>query len=150
MKKMIIGLCLITATTMTFAMNTPESNVPISVREKFHKQYPDANAVHWKYQSGKWDASFHRTNGNMDMTACYDAKGHRQYSRIPVARQAMPDKVMAHLNEKYAGRYTSHYTRIDRPMKQDLYEVRVKEPGKRTYRDLYLDKRGHERDYASR
>jgi hypothetical protein len=34
--------------------------------------YPDAHAVHWTMTTGKWDARFHKMDGNMDMAACYD------------------------------------------------------------------------------
>lgn len=148
MKKLIIGLFLISATTMTYAMNTPERNVPTPVKEKFHKDYPDARAVQWKYTDGRWNASFRKPDGNMDMMSCYNSKGHHIDSRVPIARTAVPDKVMHRLNEKYPGQYTQHYTKIERPMKRDLYKVRVKHQG--AYKDLYLDKRGHEREYASR
>jgi hypothetical protein len=148
MKKMIIGLCLISATTLTYATNTPERNVPVSVKEKFHKDYPDARAVQWKYAEGRWNANFHKGNGNTEMMSGYNAKGHHIDSRVPIAQTAIPDKVMNRLNEKYSGQYTQHYTKIERPMKRDLYKVRVKKQG--VYRDLYLDKRGHEKDYASR
>ena len=153
MKKIIIGLCLLSATTVMYARdmrtrNTPERNVPMSVKERFHKDYPDASSIHWKYNEGRWDASFRKMDGNIEMTSCYDAKGHHIDSRVPLARTAVPDKVMSRLNEKYPGQYAHRYTRIERPMKRDLYLVKVKQQG--TYRNLYLDKRGHERDYASR
>ena len=110
MKKIIIGLCLLSATTMMYARdmktrNTPERNVPMSVKERFHRDYPDANAVHWKYNDGRWDASFRKMDGNIEMMACYNAKGHHIDSRVPIARAAVPDKVMNRLNEKYPGRY---------------------------------------------
>jgi hypothetical protein len=150
MKKIIIGICLLAATTVTFANNiyTPEKNVPMSVRETFHKNYPDANQVHWTYMDGKWNANFHKTDGNMKMAACYDMKGRHIDSRMPVAQVAVPDKVIHRLNEKYPGEYTHHYTRIERPHKRDLYQVKVREQG--MYKTLYIDRRGHERDYASR
>ena len=133
---------------MTYAMHTPERNVPVSVKEKFHKDYPDANTVRWTYMNGKWNADFRKMDGNIAMTSCYDGKGHHIDSRVPIARTAVPDKVIHRLNEKYPGQYTHTFTKIERPMKRDLYRVRVKQQG--TYKNLYLDRRGHERDYASR
>lgn len=153
MKKIIIGLCLLSATTMTYAINTPaintpERNVPTSVKERFHKDYPDANAVHWKYTDGRWDANFRKMDDNRMMDACYNGKGHRIDTRMPITQSSVPDKVIRSLNEKYPGRYTHHFTKVDRPNKRDLYAVRVKQ--QKGYRTLYIDRSGHERDYASR
>jgi hypothetical protein len=150
MKKIIIGFCLISATAITYAkdINTPERNVPMSVRNTFHKNYPDANAVHWQYMNGRWNADFRKMDGDIQMKACYNDKGHHIDSRMPIAQTAVPTKVIHRLDERYPGQYTHHYTKIERPMKRDLYQVRVKEQG--MYKTLYIDKHGHERDYASR
>ena len=148
MKKIIIGLILITATTMTYARNTPARNVPLSVKDRFHKDYPDANATHWKYTDGKWNANFRKMEDNKMMDACYDGKGHRIDTRMTIAQTAVPDKVLHRLNDKYPGRYNHHFTKVERPNKRDLYQVRVKQQG--VYKTLYLDGRGHERDYAGR
>ena len=150
MKKIIIGLCLLSATTFTYAKDkiTPERNVPIHVRETFHKNYPDASAVHWTYMNGRWNANFHKMDGNIDMKACYNTKGHHVDSRYALTQTAVPVKVVEQVDVKYPGRYAHHYTKIERPMKRDLYQVRVKEQG--VYKTLYMDRRGHEKDYASR
>ena len=150
MKKIIIGLCLLSATTFTYAQDryTSEQNVPQHVRETFHKNYPDANAVHWKYMNGRWNANFHKTDGDRDIQACYNSKGHHIDSRYALAPTAVPSKVVEQVDVKYPGRYAHHYTKIERPMKRDLYRVRVKEQG--VYKTRYMDSHGHERDYASR
>jgi|SRR5882757_6574126 len=153
MKKIIMGLCLLSATTMMYArdtrdINTPERNVPMSVKGTFHKNYPDANGVRWTYTEGRWNANFRKMEDNTAMTACYDAKGRHIDSRLPVAQNAVPAKVIHRLNEKYPGQYTHSFTKIERVSKRDLYRVKVKQQG--VYKNLYLDKRGHEKEYASR
>jgi hypothetical protein len=150
MKKIIIGLCLLSVTTFTYANNrqTPERKVPLHVVEAFHKHYPDATTVHWTYTNGRWNANFHKMDGNMDMNAGYNAKGHRIDSRYALTRTAVPDKVVEQVDVRYPGQYEHHYTKIERPMKRDLYRVRVRKQG--VYRTLYMDSNGHERDYASR
>jgi hypothetical protein len=95
---------------------------------------------------GKWNADF-RTNGNA-ITACYDGKGHRIDSRMPVAQANVPDKVIHQLRDKYPGERVHSFTKIDRPHKRDLYKVRMTQQG--TAKTIYMDKRGHQRDYASR
>jgi hypothetical protein len=149
MKKIILGLCLLTATTLTYAKDriTPERNVPLHVRETFHKNYPDANAVQWTYMNGKWNANFHKMDGNRDMKACYNAKGHHIDSRYALAQTAVPANVIKKTDVRYPG-YAHHYTKIERPMKRDLYQVRVRKQG--VDKILYMDSRGHEKDYASR
>jgi len=153
MKKILMSLCLLSAGSFLCAQDMHSStrnrtSVPDVVMTSFHHDYPDANAVHWYMKDGKWDAKFHKMDGNVAMTSCYDVKGRRIDSRMPVAQTAVPLKVMHRLNDKYAGIYSHSFTRIERPSKRELYQVKVKEQGK--YKTLYLDKKGHERDYASR
>jgi len=135
MKKIIMGLALLlSVTTMTYAINTPERNVPMSVKERFHRDYPDANAVHWRYTEGKWRANFHKMEDQRMMDAYYNGKGHRIDTRWTIAPAVVPDKVIHELNEKYPGQYTHHFTKVERPNKRDLYQVRVKQ--QRGYRTL--------------
>jgi hypothetical protein len=150
MKKIIIGLCLLSATAFTYANQgyTPERKVPLHVVESFHKKYPDATTVHWTHMSGRWNANFHKMDGNMEMNAHYDARGHYIDSRYEVAPAAVPEKVVQQVDVRYPGRYEHHYTKIERPMKRDLYRVRVREQG--VYKTRYMDSHGHERDYAIR
>lgn len=147
MKKIILGLSLLTITTLTYAgVPTPKMIVPSAVKESFRRDYPMASANHWKYTDGKWEANFR--NSRETMTACYDGKGRHIDSRMPVSQNAVPDKVMHRLNDKYPGSYRHSFTRIERPKKRELYAVKVKRQG--TYKTLYIDNKGHERDYASR
>ena len=140
-----MGLCFVMASTVMYAGGM---NIPTHVRDAFHKDYPDASAVHWKYTNGKWDASFHKMDGNMTVWACYDLKGKHIDSRMPVAQSAIPVKLQRKLDSQYPGQYNHHLTKVEIPNKRDLYQVKVKEEG--SYRTKYFDRRGHERDYASR
>jgi hypothetical protein len=149
MKKIILGLCLITSTVIVFAgAPRPKMIVPGSVRESFHRDYPEASASNWKMVNGKWETSFRKMDDHRMVTACYNGKGHRIDSRMGIAQNAVPDKVMHRLNERYPGSYRHDFTKIDRARKGDLYAVKVRKQG--VYRTLYMDKKGHERDYASR
>ncbi|HEY4112288.1 hypothetical protein [Puia sp.] len=141
MKKIILGLGLLCAGTGLFARDVPQS-----VKDRFIRDYPNTSAIHWKMVNGRWDASF-RSNGNM-MMACYDAKGHHIDSRMPVTQSVVPDKVIHQLRNKYPGEQAHSFTRIDRPHKRDLYKVNITHRG--TARTIYMDKNGHQRDYASR
>lgn len=147
MKKIMISLCLVGLASWASA-NT--NNVPMSVTHSFHKDYPDARATHWTMRDGKWDARFTRQDGSMSMTACYNMKGHRVDTRMPIAATAVPKKVMNHLNDKYPGRYEHSFTKIDRNNKMDLYAVKVKQGQRGTYQTMYLNRWGHEKSYASR
>jgi hypothetical protein len=80
--------------------------------------------------------------------ARYEGTGHRIDTREAIAQNAMPIKAVGHLEEKYHGAYMHTYTRIHRPWKKDLYMVDVKDKGKSV--PVYVDKDGHEHDYASR
>jgi len=151
MKKMIMGLCLMAATGVVCAQNAHSSyrqEVPIGVMESFHKDYPDASAVHWNRTDGKWNAEFVKMTEHKSMYACYDTKGRHIDTRMTVAQSAVPTKVIRHLDADYHGRYSHEFTRIERPGKRDLYKVKVKRQG--VSGSLYVDDKGHEKDYASR
>ena len=148
-KKIILGLCLLSASSMIYAQDRyHHRDVPMSVKESFHKDYPDADATHWKYVNRKWNADFHRMNEHVNVMAYYDMKGRRIDSRMPVAENAVPSRVIHRVNDRYPEESGRHFTKIDRRGKGDLYQVKVRQHG--VYKTLYLDKRGHERDYASR
>jgi hypothetical protein len=150
MKKIILGFCLVSATGLMYAAPSPHAilTVPSRINKSFHRDFKGVSAVEWKKEDGKWDASFFKKDRNVEMTACYNWMGRRIDSRMPVGQSALPIKVVDELNGKYAGRYAKEFTKIDRAWKPDLYSVKVKEKG--VYKTLYLDKNGHEHDYASR
>jgi len=148
MKKIILGLYLLSASSLIHAQNRyNHRDVPMSVKESFHRDYPDADATHWKYVNGKWNADFHKMHENVNVIAYYDMRGRRIDSRIPVAENVVPTKVIHRVNVRYPGQ-AGHFTKIDRRGKGDLYQVKIKQHG--VYKTLYLDSRGRERDYASR
>jgi hypothetical protein len=148
MKKIIIGFCLVCTGGVLYAGGlAPVGTVPNRVRQAFHHQYPHAATEHWQQTNGKWEASFISPETNTTTLARYDFSGHHVNSRVEIGQSAMPAKVIDRLNEKYPG-YDHSFTRIERPWKRDLYKVKVKEKG--TYKTLYLDKTGHERDYPSK
>jgi hypothetical protein len=149
MKKIILGLCLLSATTLMCASAhaMDEVRVPVKVKAEFHHEYKHVSNVNWAMKDGRYEVSFLK-DGKTDMLARYEGTGHRIDTRVAVAQSAMPVKAVGHLEEKYHGTYTHTYTRIERPWKMDLYMVKVKDKG--TYVPVYVDKNGHEHDYASR
>jgi hypothetical protein len=151
MKKIILGLCLLTTTGIMYAgTSAVPGNVPLKVRQAFHREYKhvDVSTAHWQQSDGKWEASFISPETNTNALARYDFSGHHVNSRIELKQDAMPAKVIDRLNEKFPNHYEHSFTRIERPWKKDLYKVKVKEKG--TSRTLYLDKMGNEKDYAGR
>jgi hypothetical protein len=149
MKKIIMGLCLLSATTLIFASvhAMDEVRVPVKVKAEFHHEYKHVSNVNWAYKDGRYLVNF-RQDGKTDMLARYEGTGHRIDTREPIAQSAMPVKAVGHLEEKYRGSYTHTYTRIHRPWRRDLYEVKVKDKG--NYVPVYVDKDGKEHDYAGR
>ena len=152
MKKVILGLCFLSASAFMYANDAPSpyghpTTVPVAVKESFHKDYPNASITHWKYMNDKWEVSFRQPNGRVAMDACYAPEGRHIDSRIPMAQSAVPVKVVHKLNDKYHGT-AYHFARIERPKKRELYQVRLKDQG--MDKTVYMDKRGHEKSYASR
>jgi hypothetical protein len=155
MKKIILGLCLLSATTLmcASARAMDELRVPVKVKAEFHHEYKHVSNVSWTIKDGRYCVSFRqdgtkREDGTKDMLARYEGTGHRIDTRETIAQSAMPVKAVGHLEEKYPGAYTHTYTKIRRPWKKDLYMVKVKD--KSGYVPVYVDKDGHEHDYASR
>ena len=160
MKKIIMALGVLSTTTLMCVASgtsyaspvnggTPVAgvNVPGKVKSAFHHEYKDATSPVWAMKNGKWDVSF-RKDGVTDMTACYNWSGHRIDSKMPVSESAVPDRVINKLKDRYPGEFSHNFTKIDRPWKMDLYEVKVDQMG--SHKALYLDKWGHEHDYAGK
>lgn len=146
MKKIILGICLLSASALICgpASAMDPVRVPLKVRAEFHHEYKHVSGVSWTLKDGRYDVQF--SKGGTDEMARYDGSGHRIDTRIAVTQTAMPEKVVGHLEEKYHGGYNHTYTKIARPWKKDLYMVKVKEHG--TYQPVYLDKNGHEVEYS--
>lgn len=148
MKKIVLGLCVLSATTWMCASAHASDNVtvPLKVRAEFRHEYKHVSNVDWTVKDGRYCVSF--VDGKANLMARYDGTGHRIDTRESISRNAMPEKAVSHLEEKYHGAYTHTYTRIHRPWKKDLYMVKVKNKGKDV--PVYVDKDGREHDYASR
>ena len=149
MKKIIVGICLLSSATLmcATAKAMDEVRVPVKVKAEFHHEYKHVSNVNWTMKDGRYLVNF-RKDGNEDMVARYNGTGHRIDTREEIAQSAMPEKAVGHLEEKYHGGYTHTYTRIRRPWRRDLYMVKVKDKG--SYVPVYVDKDGHEHDYTSR
>src|ERR1700677_3238236 len=128
MKKIILGLCLLSTTTLMCASAHAMDgvSVPVKVRAEFHHEYKHVSKVNWTTNDGRYEVSFLK-DGKTDMSARYEGSGHRIDTREMIAQSAMPVKAVGHLEEKYRGTYTHTYTRIHRPWKRDLYMVNVKD-----------------------
>ena len=150
MKKILLGLCFLTASTLmcASARAMDEVRVPVKVKAEFHHEYKHVTEIAWTYNDGRYVVSFKKEGKPESMMARYNGYGHRIDTRVAVEQSEMPVKAVGHLEEKYRGSYTHQYTRIERPWKRDLYMVKVKDKG--NFVPVYVDKDGHEHDYASR
>jgi hypothetical protein len=150
MKKIILGLCLLTTTTLlcATARAMDEVRVPVKVKAEFRHEYKHVSSVTWEYRDGRYFVSFHKEGHPQMMTARYNMTGHRIDTRMEVAQNAMPVKAVGHLEEKYRNSYSHKYMKIERPWAKDLYMVKVKDKG--SYVPVYVDKDGNEHDYARR
>ncbi|HLI93947.1 MAG TPA: hypothetical protein VKU83_10070 [Puia sp.] len=148
MKKIIFGCCLVSASLLicTAAGAMDPVKVPMKVKAVFHHEYKDAQDVRWTMRDRDYTVSF-RKDGTREM-AQYDWTGHRLDTRVAVPENALPDKVVSHLDKKYHGNYSHSGTLIERPWKKDLYMVNVHQKGKSV--PVYMDKKGHEHGYARR
>ena len=148
MKKIIFGCCLMSASLLiyTAAGAMDPVKVPMKVKAVFHHEYKDAQDVSWTRDNRDYDVSFRK--GRTRETAQYDWTGHRLDTRVAVPENAMPDKVVGHLDAKYHGKYSHSGTKIERPLKKDIYMLKVHEKGRSV--PVYMDKNGHEHGYARR
>lgn len=149
MKKIILGLCLLSATMLLCAsvQAMDEVRVPLKVRAEFHHEYKHVSDVNWTMKDGHYDVRFKKDG--TEMMARYEGTGHRIDTREAVAQSAVPEKTVGHLEQKYAGSFSHSYTRINRPWKKDLYMVNVKDSKGKNI-PVYVDKNGREHEYSSR
>jgi hypothetical protein len=150
MKKIILGLCILTTGILmcVSARAMDEVRVPVKVKAEFRHEYKHVNGVAWAMNDGRYEVSFRKDGKPEPMVARYNGVGHRIDTRVAVAQSEMPVKAVGHLEEKYRDSYTHKYTRIERRWKRDLYMVKVKDKG--NFVPVYVDKDGHEHDYSSR
>jgi hypothetical protein len=147
MKKVLIFLLVVYGQSVHAQRDRGDQQVPRTVQQNFHKQYPDARDTRWSSSGGDWHADFtdHSPADRGEMVAHYDHSGHHIDSHIPYDRNDVPTPVVRHIEQRYPGGSDHSYTRIERPGKQPLFQISLNLNGKRTHK--YVDDQGREKNY---
>jgi len=143
---------LITGSIMLFALfafSQNEYNPPRSIRNSFHREYPQSQPLQWHHSGVIWSVQFDdRDHDNGEVIAHFDRTGRHLDTHVFYDNNDVPTPVIDNLQKRYPGSDGYQFTRIDRRGQQDIYKVHMRHHNK--YRDVYLNERGHATEYHER
>jgi len=139
-------LCLCTA-LMVSAQNRNEP--PGNVRESFQKSYPHSQPSTWNHSSVGWSVQFEdRDHDNGEVIAHFDNSGRHIDTHVFYDNNDVPPPVMENLHRRYRGADDYEFNRIERQGEEGMFQVHFRH--NKRYRTMYVDDRGHEREYRDR
>jgi hypothetical protein len=140
MKKTIIAIVCILCVQVSFSQDRRDP--PSSVRNSFHREYPQSQPSQWSHVNGEWSVNFEdRDHDNGEVTAHFDIHGRHLATHVPYDDHDVPDPVMSSVRSRYPGS-DYEFTRIDHPHRNSQFEVKVR--SKNRHRTVYMDERGRE------
>lgn len=124
---------------MVFAQYHDENkHVPESVRNAYHKDYPDYKSSNWDMKNNQWHTRYmDKDHDNRYVDVYYDKEGKRVQSRSKWNHNDLPDAVKERMRKKYhANNYTAY--RIDKPEQGVFFQLSWGN------KKAYLDEQGNE------
>jgi hypothetical protein len=156
MKKLLMGLLILSVTTTVFAQNDRNSRrnrnmnqsnnttVPDPVRQSFQRDNPNVRDPQWSNTNGQWRGVY-KDRDNKDVETYYENDGRRVDTHIRYNQTELPPQVRDRAERRYhtTGNYDAY--RIERPNSQPLFQLRIQ-----SGRTIYLDENGRKRRYRDR
>lgn len=156
MKKFLVGLFILSCTTLFAQDNRNDQNRnmdkdnkynngrPDEVRRSFERDYPNAQNPQWNNSNGQWHASF-RDQNNKNIETHYDNYGRRIDTHTPYDQNEFPGNVRDRADRRYNtnGNYNGY--RIDRPDYEPLFQLKIQ-----SGRTIYMNENGEKRRYKDR
>ncbi|MES2382006.1 MAG: PepSY-like domain-containing protein [Bacteroidota bacterium] len=139
MKKTTIMIAAVLFSTLTFAQEThekdiPAKGVPAKVKEALQKQFPNAKEVKWEKENDKYEAAFDLNKA--DYSALFDVDGNLIETEVEIKLSELPNGVLAYIKTKYTGQKVKEAAKITDAKGTVTYEAEIK--GK----DLLFDSNG--------
>ena len=147
MKKVLFFMVIFSAVAGRSIAQEGRHHAPTRVQRSFHRDFPEAGDPQWSEINGQWSADFtdHSQYDRGEMVAHYDRSGNHVDSHVPYDRSDVPAAVVTRTHRNYPDASDDAYTRIERPGKTALFQVKLREHGRR--HTMYLDDNGRERKY---
>lgn len=137
MKKIIIALTLVFATTISFAQST----APVAVVTAFNKKFPNASKLKWiKENSREYEASFQWKG--VQHSANFSESGEWTETESPINFNQLPDKVQKAFNASNKETQVTAVAKIVTSKGVIIYEVEKKQGAKTI--ELFYTEDGHE------
>jgi len=137
MKKAILFAAFfwLTSTTILFAQDLKEKDVPGTVKTAFTKKFPDAKKVSWEKEKGNFEANWGGKSGE-DNSAVFTpaAVFVELVQAIPISQ--LPPSVAVYVKQHYKGMDIKEAGKVTDTSGKHMFEAEIK--GK----DLIFDEKG--------
>ena len=103
MKKIILSMLgVFMLTSVVFAQNIPEKELPHVIADNFKKSYPKASSLEWEKEGNLYKAEF-EVGWLNDHTAWYTEAGERVKFSEEIAKKQLPENILAKIKTDFKG-----------------------------------------------
>jgi hypothetical protein len=135
MKKIAVLWALVLFSTVSFAQQMNDTDIPSAVRDSFQKLYSGLNDVDWEMEGGNYEAEFDLKK--TETSVIFDAQGNLLETESEIKTSHLPDGAVKYIEANYAGEKIREAAKITDAKGIIFYEADVK--GK----DLIFDSNGN-------
>ena len=112
-----------------------ESEVPVAVKEAFHKQFTQVKEIKWEKENGKLEVNFEQND--QEMSAVFAEDGVLEETEVEIKKDELPASVVTYISQNYKGSKIKEAAKITKANGEVDYEAEVKG------NDLIFDSNGN-------
>ena len=112
-----------------------ESEVPVAVKEAFHKQFTQVKEIKWEKENDKLEVNFEQND--QEMSAVFTSAGVLEETEVEIKKDELPASVVTYISQNYKGSKIKEAARITKANGEVNYEAEVKD------NDLIFDPNGN-------
>jgi hypothetical protein len=135
MKKIIVLIAFVSCITQLQAQKIMQSDVPLTVKDAFHKAYPSIKDADWSKDGNNFEAQYDANKVDMSVTYSADGKLIETEMEIPVS--SLPKAILDYVKKNYKEDEIKEASKIIDAKGIVTYEAEVKGL------DLIFDSKGN-------
>ncbi len=139
MKKITLVFMASAFTSVMFAQEMKETEVPAAVKTSFSKKFPGVKVTEWEKEGENIEAKF--TANKIESSAVFDSKGTFMEHEQEIESSALPKSVMEYCTKNYADHKLAESAKITDANGKVMYEAELKKGNE--HFDVLFDNKGN-------
>jgi hypothetical protein len=124
MKIIVMALAATVIALSGYSQKIQEKDLPVAVKESFHKSYASAKQVKWDKEKENYEASFD-WNG-ADHSVLYNAEGQTVETEVEIKVSELPAAAKQYMETHYNGKTIKEAAKITDAKQVITYEAEIK------------------------